>query len=338
MLSFLFAQGISYFPFTAPVVEGNEANWVTEVANYAKYGTCFVIFVKKHSPKTNALVPEFQKAANKSAGMVKFISLDIEENPKIAHLYTVRQAPAFRIVTSSSAIEYRDEPVADSFIKAATKYIKNYAQTVDASWVPSPKAPLSAILMTNKKVVPPYWAAISNKYYETNVRIGVNRNPNIMELFGIKEQNCIVFVVGNIMSIYEGQLTFASIVEALEAFVANPSASGTQDSLIGEISSKEKINSLCHNTGKVCVLEAKAEPSAEFKDAATNNKDDRFKFYTCGKTCPFNGMSGYYIFHHRQDRATKVETIQELSTALDHVVDGTARYSPYQKLFKNEEL
>ncbi|KAI5507606.1 disulfide-isomerase A6 family [Trichomonas vaginalis G3] len=269
--------------------------------------------------------------------MIKFISLDIEENPKLAHLHTVRQAPAFRIITSSSSVEYRDEHVADAFIKAATKYIKNYAQTIDASWAPSAKTPLSAILITNKKAVPPYWAALSNKYYEANIRIGVNRNPAITELFGVKEQNCILFVFNNIVSVYEGQLTFTAIDEALEKFVANPSQSGTTDTLIGELDSKERIDTLCHNTGKVCVLEASQEPSNEYRDAATNNKDDRFKFYVCGKNCPFNNMKGYYIFHHRNDKAMKVETIQELPTALDHVVDGTARYSLYQRLFKNNE-
>ena len=59
MISFLFINPLSYFPFKSPVVEVNQANWVTEVSNYVKYGICFCIFVKKHSPKTNAIVSEF---------------------------------------------------------------------------------------------------------------------------------------------------------------------------------------------------------------------------------------------------------------------------------------
>ena len=327
----------SFFPFKSPVIEGTEYNWVDEVSNYIDKGVVFAIFVKRRSPKTNAVVYEFQKAANKSAGMIKFISLDIEENPKIAHLYTVRQAPSFRIIFSNGAIEYRDENAADSYIKSATRYIKSRAQIVDASWAPSVKTPLSAILMTNKKTTPPYWAAISNYYADSNCRIGTNRNPNITSLFGVNEQNCIVFVSGNIVSVYDGQLTYSGIISALEEFAKNPTENGGTNSLISVIDSKEKFYNFCHNTGKVCVLLGSSESTAEYNETAAKNRDDRFKFYICGEKCPFPNMSDhYFVFHHRNDRALKVDSIKDLSIALDHVVDGTARYSPFVKLFKPE--
>ena len=334
-LSIFLKSSLSIFPFKEPVVKCDNDNWVSEVLDYTEKGVVFAIFVKKRSPKTNAVVNDFQLAANKSAGMVKFVSVDIEENPKIAFRYTVRQAPSFRIISADGAFEYKDEVSADSLIKASTKYIKSRCQIADATWEPSVKTPPEAILFTNKKVTPPYWAAISNAYSDTNARIGICRNPNIASLFGVTEQNCIVFVFNNFVFVYDGQLTYSAITEAFDEFIKNPKTSGAESSLIGEISTKDKFNNFCHNTGKVCVMMGDKNASAAFEEVATNNRDDRFKFYVCGETCPFNGMNGgFFIFHHKNDRAMKVESEKELPTALDHVVDGTARYTPFLKLFK----
>jgi hypothetical protein len=335
-----FAAARSFFPFQSPVIKCDGENWVNEVLDYVEKGVVFAIFVKKRSPKTNAVVEDFQIAANKSDGMIKFVSVDIEKNPKIAFRYTVRQAPSFRIISSEGAFEYKDEISADSFIKASTKYIKSRCQIVDATWGPSVKTPPEAILITNKKVTPPYWAAISNAYTDTTARIGVCRNPDIASLFGVTEQNCIVFVSNNFVSVYSGQLTYSAIIKAFEEFIKNPVSSGGESSLIGKIGSREKFNNFCHNTGKVCVIIGNNEATEAFKEVAENNRDDRFKFYTCGESCPFGGMEGgIYIFHYKKDRAMKVEDEKSLPIALDHVADGTARYTPFLKLFKlNEDL
>lgn len=337
-LPLFFYSSISIFPFKEPVIKCDNDNWVNEVIDYTERGVVFAIFVKKRSPKTNAAVNDFQLAANKSAGMIKFVSVDIEENPKISFRYTVRQAPSFRIISADGAVEYKEEISADSFIKASTKYIKSQCKIVDATWEPSVKTPPEAILVTNKKVTPPYWAAISNAYTDTNIKVGVCRNQNISSLFGVTEQNCIVFVYSNFVSIYDGQLTYQAIIEAFNKFVENPNSNGGESSLIGEISNRDKFDNLCHNTGKVCVMMGDNESSNAFKEVASNNRDDRFKFYVCGDTCPFNGMKGkFYVFHHKSDRALKIDDEKDLPTALDHVVDGTARYIPFLKLFKYSE-
>jgi len=116
-LPIFFAASRSFFPFKAPVVKCDGDNWVNQVLDYAEKGVVFAIFVKKRSPKTNAVVEEFQIAANKSAGMIKFVSVDIDKNPKIAFRYTVRQAPSFRIISSEGAFEYKDELSADALLK-----------------------------------------------------------------------------------------------------------------------------------------------------------------------------------------------------------------------------
>jgi thiol-disulfide isomerase/thioredoxin len=145
----------SYFPFQPPVIEVTTENWITEVSQYVgAYGVVFALFLKKGSPPCKMIFPDFQEAANKSQGMVKFISIDISANPKLAHLHTVRAVPAFRIIHHKGAKEYKSDSSATSLIEAGFRMIPNQAKSADGNWVPSPNTPLSGLLLTTKKVIP----------------------------------------------------------------------------------------------------------------------------------------------------------------------------------------
>ena len=75
MLALLLACAAGYFPFADPVIEGTTDNWVSEVSEFVEnHGVCFVMFVQKRSPRCKAIFEDFQEAANRSRGMVKYLS------------------------------------------------------------------------------------------------------------------------------------------------------------------------------------------------------------------------------------------------------------------------
>jgi thiol-disulfide isomerase/thioredoxin len=335
LLSSFFCLSCSYFPFQSPVIEGTTDNWVSEVSEYvANHGVVFVLFVQKRSPPCKALFPDFQEAANQSNGMVKFVSVDIKANPKISHLYTVRAPPAFRIVHPKGSVEYKGDTSFESLLDAAFKLIPSNAKTVDPSWAPSPTTPMSAILLTNKKVIPPFWAAISNAFLNSDIRIGWSRSPQMMPLFGVSTSISIVFTSQEIVFHYNGQLTYPKIYDAIKAFQANPIASDTSQSLVSELENPEVFEENCRNTGKMCVFGVNLTKSEEYEAVAKANHHGPFRFFKCAGKCPFPGMnSGFFVFHARRETVVSVSDVSDLATTLDRVIDGGARWEKFARVF-----
>lgn len=330
----------SYFPFQSPVVQGTTDNWVDEVSEYAENSVCFIMFIQKRSPRSKAIFADFQEAANKTAGLIKFVSLDIKEHPKVAYLYTVRTAPAFRIVHPKGVIEYKSEKTADAFIEAAFKYFPMKSKAIDETWFPSPSTPLSAILLTPKKVTPKFWAALScnltnNK--DLNIRIGHAKNSQFMSQFQVSSQS-IIFVYKDIASIYEGPLEFANIYSSLLKFIKDPKSTGVETSVVTEQKTLNEFETNCMNTGKFCVFAVNSNQNElkEYETTAKTYHRGPFRFLKCHEQCPLDIMDhGFIVFHAKRPQMIQVETIPDLIATLDRVVDGGATW---KKINDQKEL
>jgi thiol-disulfide isomerase/thioredoxin len=323
------------------VVEVTTDSWVREVSqDVAAYGVVFALFLKKGSPPCKAVFPDFQEAANKSVGLVKFVSIDAAAHPKLAHLQTVRAVPAFRIIHHKGAKEYKGDTSSDSLVEAASRLIPNHAKSADASWVPSPTAPLSAILFTTKKVVPAFWSRISCVFKgNSTIRIGYSKSLSIQGLFGVNGPISIVFIFKDITSVYEGQLAFGPVYEALLKFCENPKASGTEVALITELSDAGDFEQLCHNTGRFCVFAGMGIDMDGFENIAKMNRNGPFRFMRCGSECPFAGMPGrLYVFHAKRETGIVVDDLGGLGAVLDRVVDGGAQWRKFVELFGRDEI
>ncbi|OHT05675.1 Thioredoxin family protein [Tritrichomonas foetus] len=345
MFFLFFTSVISYFPFEEPIIEGTTDNWVDEVTDFVENSVCFVMFIQKRSPRSKALFPDFQEAANRSLGMVKFVSVDIKEHPKVAYLYTVRAAPSFRIVHSKGDVEYKGEKTADAFMDAAFKYIPLKSHPIDDSWAPSPQAAMSAILLTNKKVVPPFWAAISCNFSENSkIRIGHAKNSQFMSLFQIRSSQAVVFVYKDILSVYEGPLVFDDLRKSILSFIENPKSSGNEISIVSELTSERDFEKACRNAGKICVFESRIpkedQVEEKFTEIAKTNINGPFKFFKCNEKCPIEKMKkGFYIFHAKRPNVIFVESIDDISATLDRVIDGGAKWKKIDEEFEiNDEI
>ncbi|KAK8885590.1 hypothetical protein M9Y10_041040 [Tritrichomonas musculus] len=331
LFSYFVATILAYFPFQPPVVEGTTSNWVEEVTDYVDNSVCFIMFIQKRSPRSKSIFPDFQEAANRTAGLIKFVSLDIKEHPKVAYLYTVRTAPSFRIVHHKGVLEYKGEKTADAFIETAFKYFPSKSHPIDDNWAPSPSTPLSAILLTHKKVIPPFWSAISCNLSENkniNVRVGHAKNSQFMSLFKVSSQS-IIFVYKDIVSIYDGPLEFENIYSALLNFAKNPKSAGVETSIVSELTSPDDFEKTCKNTGKFCVFAVNAndETYKKYENIAKTYHRGPFRFLKCTDKCPLEQMkSGFFVFHAKRQSMITDETIEELVSSLDRVVDGGATW------------
>lgn len=336
LFSLFISSIVAYFPFQPPIIEGTTNNWVGEVTDYVDNSVCFVMFIQKRSPRSKSIFPDFQEAANRTAGLIKFVSLDIKEHPKVAYLYTVRTAPSFRIIHHKGVVDYKGEKSADAFIEAAFKYFPSKSHPIDDTWVPSPSTPLSAILLTHKKVIPPFWSAISCNLSENkdlNIRVGHAKNSQFMSLFKVSSQS-IIFVYKDIVSIYDGPLEFENIYTSLQNFAKNPKSAGVETSSVSELNSLEDFEKTCKNTGKFCVfaVNAKDDIGKKYENIAKTYHRGPFRFLKCNEKCPFEQMSGgFFVFHAKRPSMIHDETTDELISSLDRVVDGGANWKKIQE-------
>lgn len=334
MFACFLTLSLCYFPFQAPVVEGTTESWVSDVSEFVEGGgVCFIMFVQKRSPRCKEIFPDFQEAANISEGMVKYLSVDVKEHPKIAYLYTVRAVPAFRIVNSKGSKEYKGDTSSESLVDAGFKMIPNRAKLADETWLPSATTPMQAVLMTKKKVIPAFWAAISCNCASDTLRIGYTRSPALMNK--IAAGATIAFTYRDIVSVYEGPLTYAAVKEAMENFEKNPKANAMTQSLVSDVTEQEQFEKVCRNTGKICVFEA-GQNNTQFEDVAKTNHHGPFRFFRCIEKCPFNGMKNYVIFHGKRDNVINIESLEDLPGVLDRIIDGGAKWSAMPPEFKEE--
>jgi hypothetical protein len=342
MLLCLFLAGVhSYFPFEAPVIEGRTENWVSEVSEYIEDGgICVVFFIQKRAPRCKAYFQEFQEAANRSEGLIKFISVDFKENPKVAHLYTVRAVPAFRLVNKKEAKQFASDVPPLSILEAALKLIPNRAHIIDYSWAPGSSTPMSAILFTNKQRIPPFWAGISVKYENSDrVRIGYSRDPKFSQIFGAEGGAIsIIFVYREVVSVYSGALEYRTVLSELQKFIKDPRSTGVSVSVVTEMVDPTKFPSLCRDTGKVCVFQVGGKSvTEEYEAVAKVNQNGPFRFFWCPDKCPYEGMTeGYYAFHGKRDSVVTSKEADGLAVLLDRIVDGGIRWLPYDKVFDNK--
>jgi hypothetical protein len=193
---------------------------------------------------------------------------------------------------------------------------------------------MSAILLTTKKVVPHFWAAISCAFANTVIRIGASRSPQSLALFRVSGPVAIVFVYGKIVSVYEGQLTFANVSAAIARFIESPKAACAAASLVSEMSSPDQFEQLCHSTGKLCIFGVNVSDEAQFESIAKTNVNAPFRFFRCTDACPFPGMThGFYVFHGRRQTGVVVAAIDDLPATLDRVIDGGAQWVKFADIF-----
>ena len=339
MLVLLLSLVSCYFPFQYPVIEGTSDNWVNDIVDQADKTVVFVMFIKKRSPQSKALFPEFQEAANQSIGMAKFVSLDVQAHPKIAHLYTVRNVPAFRILHPTGDDDFRGEKTAEGFMEAAYKHIPVKSQQIDSSWGPSENTPMSAIFLTNKNTIPPLWAAISCNFSNSRkVRIGHSKNSQFMSLFKVSTPS-IVFVYREIVYYYNGPLTFMDLHRTIYSFLKNPKSNAAESGKLMELKNVKEFRNACRKTGKFCVFSSKNNDESDnlkmFSEIVKKYTHSPFKFFKCDKECPFNKMKeGFYIFHAKRPSLIFIEDADEISSTMDRVIDGTASWKSLSEEFE----
>ncbi|OHS96706.1 Thioredoxin family protein [Tritrichomonas foetus] len=351
MLFLLISLGFSgtFGPFIKDITSSNFQHEIEERNNRTVY---FVMFHGQNCPACQMAYPEFRDAANEANGMIKFGHVDTNYEQELAFQFRIYAIPAFFVFYPGGVARYERERYSRTMLNVVSRYIPNYAETVDESWLEEKtEDKRQAILFSNKNEVPPIWAGISSTFFDRTpkIRIGFCNNDTITKKFGVSKVPTIVFINGENMTVYNDKIRFGSLKSALvrslistddQKSPENEENDQKTSETVGKLNTRTEFDEICQGKGIYCVLQKGEKATAEFQEVAeakSNNK--RLQFFTCGEKCQIDGFeSGIMIFHNKRFEAIRIDDIKSLATTLDRVIDGGARFHSIDDLRSTKEL
>lgn len=325
----LFTQSANFHNIT----QLTSNNWNKEI-EHRKNGTVyFVMFHGDHCPACRMTYPIFQEAADIADGMIKFGNVDTSREPYIASRFHILSIPTFIIFHHDGDTQYSGPRAAKKMVQYASKFIQNVSIPIDQTWLPKDGFK-AAILFTSKSSSLTLWNALASYFDSTGIQFGFSSDPQMMEQYDIAFGPAIVFINGESQIKYMGQMSFSSIQKSIKETFPNcdptskpPSKNNILLSGVTKLRTKEDFESYCKGKGFFCIIQGGEEPEPGFKHAANLYKNDPFKFFTCGTDCEFKQYKeGLHIIHPRRNAHIDISSMDELSSTIDHVIDGGARW------------
>jgi thiol-disulfide isomerase/thioredoxin len=333
---FALSSSIDFGPHVAAITSERFAREVERRDNKTVW---FLMFHGANCPACKQTYPEFIEASHLAAGMVKFGQIDSDPEILLATRYRVTALPTFLIFhpKGKTVGAFRDFQTAKAMVTAAIQKIPNLAITINESWLALPNLK-AAVLLTNKQKVPPLWAAISCNFSSTIVKIGTSNNESIHKVFGVKRMPAVVLIDGERRVEYEGPIAFQILQDSIVKFFGGsvtptPAPTPTPKPLVRKLAELGEFNTTCRGKATFCVIEGADEIDPLLVDTAKRYTPDPLEFFVCGPNCPLEwARTGVWVLHHKRDAGIRLDSLDDIDTHLQRVIDGSIGFKPLTTL------
>lgn len=308
------------------------------VINRPKQQVWMVMFFSSTCPACRNAMPKFEEASSLSGGIARFGFVNIEKCPETAKLFKIKSTPSFRIFHADGDVEYTDKKDAKAFLKGATSYLKDYSQEAEEKWFGDFIGHPSAILFTDDARSKSAWRGISSYFLSKSVRIGVCKNHELAEKFGVEKFPSIYFFNGTNTERFAGKGGFKEIKEAMEKFFEKKLTNKVYDPMA--IMVPENFIEECVGGKANCILAAMPSAPKGFIEMQKLYAHHKLKWFVGNQNLPFDVMKkkpAIWIYNPRKNAFVFVEKPENLRIELEHVLDGQAKWKKIEK-FNSEEL
>jgi thiol-disulfide isomerase/thioredoxin len=298
----------------------------------------FVMFHGTHCPACQQIYPEFIKAANEAAGMVKFGQVNVNDEYSLAGRFSVRQIPAFYLFYPGGQSQYQEYPQSRKMLNAACARIPRLAEAINETWLANSESK-SAILFTDKPACPPIWAAISCEFINSTLRIGISNDKAMRSKFKVTSVPSILLIDGDQQMTYEGKMAFPDVLKGIKSYFSDTEPKPTpkivihkkslSNVLVHKLVGLAEFNQECKGQGTFCVVEGAEKPSETYEKLAEKYRREKTQFYFCGQDCPLDyARSGVWILHHKREAGIRLESLDAFESTLERVLDGRGEFKP----------
>ncbi|OHT03421.1 hypothetical protein TRFO_06646 [Tritrichomonas foetus] len=312
-----------------------------KVINHPANEVWIVMFMVDDANETREAMAQFRNASDISAGMVHFGVLNVRFAPKVAESLELKAYPCFRIFHGSKTQIFKGAAKSGRFLKETMKLVPDVSQNVTKEWADEFYAQPSAILFTKSATTSPLWKGISSYFAKKSVRIGICKDESLFQTFGVKEAPAIVFYNGTNTQVYDGEIKFRAVRDAIEKFFEKRFNQESQTFSDDEMLMPDQFSEVCIGGKHLCVLAATKTPP-EGMAALMKGSKRKVRCFSGVVGLPFKFMErgGTWIYNPRRDGFIHVKEGEDLLTAMDRVIDGSASWTK-RTVFEapgNEEL
>lgn len=163
---------------------------------------------------------EFDKAFSIGKGFLKFAYLDTSKNSNIPKRLKLKNLPQYCVFYTASQTCVPANISARELINLASYYLPDFSEKASSQWLKKDESNPVAILFTDRKETPPLWAAISNVFHKSLIRIGISNDHELSKSLGI-ERDFPFIVLHNFSHniIYEGKNEFLTLKLNIKKFM-----------------------------------------------------------------------------------------------------------------------
>lgn len=339
MFAYLFATVVAKEKQMSYVIL-TEKSFQKLVLERPRHKVWMVMFTGSQCPACKHTLPKFINASDFSNGMVKFGTINIENYPKVAEKYEIKNIPHFIIFHSEGETVYNGERKVKSFLNTAASYIKSSAIPAREEWLGDMLANPSAIFFTDRQKVHPVWAGISSFYYGKSIRIGVTSDDDTIKAFDVKKIPCVMFYNGTHSTEYKGSFNFPKLRAAMDEFFAKKLVTiptNSSDSLF-----PQDFEEQCLGGRSNCIISVSSKPSPLYLRMQKIYARHHMKWFFGTKGYPYsfieNSKGHYWIYNPRKDAFIDIPDEEELQSTLDLVLDGMGKWTKTSQLNSAKDL
>ena len=266
-----------------------------------------------------------EKAANETHKICKFGLVNTTEEMFLAARNQIPALPYVKIYYPNGVEDYHGNHKANSYIEAISNRLPNFVRNFDKRSVDD-SIP-SVVLFTDQIKSPTLWTTLSLEYKDVFVKFALCSDFFTHKQFNIARLPTVMFFNSTNQIRYRGDLTEEELKKSIDQFLNGTLTLGDEMDDEGFYRHSE-FKDQCLGRD-YCVLSTWANISDQYRDIRNSCKHHPMKFFYGNQDFPIASFeeNKFYIWKPRGHGIIAVNNLKELSSTIDRVLDGGARFT-----------
>ncbi|KAK8895055.1 hypothetical protein M9Y10_023497 [Tritrichomonas musculus] len=277
---------------------------------------------------------EFDKAFAIGKGFLKFAYLDTSKNVNIPKRLKLKTLPQYCIFYTASQTCIPANISARELINLASYYLPDFTEKASLQWLKKDESNPVALLFTDKKETPALWAAISNVYHKSMLRIGISNDHNFAKELGI-ESDFPVIIFHNYTHniIYEGKNDFLTLKVNIKKFMQKKFFKVRSGLSVRPI---REYNNNYQGTDTICIINIADDLNPDLEKIRKKFTTSKFDFFYGEKSenlhIPETKKGDILIIFNEIGKYINVDSLEKLESIILELLAGNTNFPNMKEL------
>lgn len=301
----------------SPKKKGNNRVW------------CFLVY-KPYVKGLKSFEVALEQSKILTNGSIAYGKINCQAEQRLCEKLHLETFPSILIKNRTYDINYQEQPNPVRIAKEAFMIVNSsLVEEVNDFWIDDYRSKPTAILFTRKKGIPGYWAAIS-RVYNKKIRVGICHDDGLYDEFGVTTVPQIVFYNGDKTVPHEGSRKFRFVNETANAFLNDRQS---KSPIGADFHVNAEFPEYCYDYTKTCIFRNDEFIDPDLDELRNRFRDPKFHFFIGKSDFPFKNIKegAVVIYNAKKGGIIVEEDIHKAQSAIDRVIDGTAKFKSISK-------